>query len=103
MINAVPGLCVLLGLRKCLSRPDLTGIETPNMNVSGFKNNRYDNKPQARDVVSLVDDLLDKATQSGASDVHFEPTAGELVVKFRLDGVLGTFERLPKAISDNVI
>jgi general secretion pathway protein E len=73
------------------------------MNVSGFKNNRYGKKSDAGDVVSLVDDLLGKAVESGASDVHFEPTASQLVVKFRLDGVLGTFERLPKAISDNVI
>ena len=55
------------------------------------------------DVVSLVDDLLSKAIEAGASDIHFEPTAGDLVVKFRLDGVLNAVESLPKAISDNVI
>ncbi|MHC4346838.1 MAG: GspE/PulE family protein [Planctomycetota bacterium] len=60
-------------------------------------------KPQAGDVVSLVDDLLAKAVASGASDVHFEPAGSELLVKFRLDGVLEVVEKLPKAISDNVI
>ena len=54
-------------------------------------------------VVSLVDELLKKGVNSGASDIHFEPTPSELIVKFRLDGVLGTVEKLPKAISDNVI
>ncbi|HUT30887.1 MAG TPA: GspE/PulE family protein [Sedimentisphaerales bacterium] len=73
------------------------------MNITSSKNNGYDIKPQAGDVVSIVDDLLSKAVESGASDVHFEPTGAELVVKFRLDGVLEVVEKLPKAICDNVI
>lgn len=60
-------------------------------------------EPNASDVVSLIDELLDKAIASGASDIHFEPTAQELVVKYRLDGVLNVVERLPQAISDNCI
>jgi len=60
-------------------------------------------KKDAQDVVSLVEDLLEKAIKAGASDVHFEPAERELIVKFRLDGVLGTVEKLPKAICDNVI
>ena len=73
------------------------------MRVSNSKKSTYDEKTNARDVVSLVDDLLKKAVKSRASDVHFEPTGSELVVKFRLDGVLGTAEKLPKSLSDNVI
>ncbi len=56
-----------------------------------------------QNVVSLVDDMLKNAADSGASDVHFEPTESELVIKYRLDGVLGTVEKLPKHLSDNVI
>ncbi len=73
------------------------------MDVNTYESSDYDKKADAQDVVSLVDDLLKKAVQSDASDVHFEPTGSELVVKFRLDGVLGTVEKLPKALSDNVI
>ncbi len=73
------------------------------MRVSNSKKSTYDEKTNAQDVVSLVDDLLKKAVKSRASDVHFEPTGSELVVKFRLDGVLGTAEKLPKSLSDNVI
>jgi type II secretory ATPase GspE/PulE/Tfp pilus assembly ATPase PilB-like protein len=53
--------------------------------------------------VTLVDDLLQKAIASRASDIHFDPTGSALLVKFRLDGILGTVETLPKALSDNVI
>lgn len=55
------------------------------------------------DVVALVDDLLAQAIQAEASDVHFEPTADSLVVKFRLDGVLNPVEGLPATLTDNVV
>ena len=73
------------------------------MGLSACNNGCYGDKKGAYDVVSLVDELLSKAVSSGASDVHFEPTGTELVVKFRLDGVLGTIEKLPKSLADNVI
>jgi len=74
-----------------------------NMTTSNCKNGSSKQKTDAQNVVSLVDELLQRAVKSGASDVHFEPTGGELLVKFRLDGVLNTVEELPKSLSDNVI
>ena len=73
------------------------------MLTSNHENGSSKQKTDAQDVVSLVDELLKRAVKSGASDVHFEPTGGELVVKFRLDGVLNTVEELPKSLSGNVI
>jgi len=60
-------------------------------------------KHNGLDVVALVDDLLAQAIQAEASDVHFEPTADSLVVKFRLDGVLNPVEGLPATLTDNVV
>jgi len=57
----------------------------------------------AQDVVSLVDDLLNQAIESGASDVHFEPMGRRLDVRFRLDGVLSSVESLPAALSENIV
>ena len=73
------------------------------MDLGNYKNSSHEQISGAQDVVSMVDDLLRKAVECGASDVHFEPMAAELAVKFRLDGVLSTIERLPKSLSDNVI
>jgi len=73
------------------------------MNASCSDKRSYESKPTAQDVVWLVDDLLGRAVQAAASDVHFEPAGSELTVKFRLDGVLGTVESLPKSLADNVI
>ncbi len=74
-----------------------------NMDLNHCNKSPYEQSRNAGDVVSLVDDLLGKAIESGASDVHFEPTDSELAIKFRLDGVLNTVEKLPGTISDNVI
>jgi type II secretory ATPase GspE/PulE/Tfp pilus assembly ATPase PilB-like protein len=74
-----------------------------NMAIKNRENGIYNQKTDAKDVVSLVDELLNRAVKSGASDVHFEPTGAGLMVKFRLDGVLNTVEELPKSLSDNVI
>jgi len=73
------------------------------MDVTDFKNRTYKGNTDAQDVVALVDDLLRTAVKCGASDIHFEPTSDELAVKFRLDGVLNTVEKLPKSLSENVI
>ena len=73
------------------------------MSLDGGHNRSGGRTEQPSDAVSLVDEALAKATASGASDVHFEPTESGLVIKFRLDGVLKTVETLPKALAENVI
>jgi type II secretory ATPase GspE/PulE/Tfp pilus assembly ATPase PilB-like protein len=73
------------------------------MAISLYRDKSYKRKTRPGDVVAIVDELLAKAVDVGASDIHFEPTGSELVVKFRLDGVLNAVESLPKSISDNVI
>jgi general secretion pathway protein E len=55
------------------------------------------------DAVALVDEVLAKAARAGASDVHFEPTGQELLIRFRLDGALTTIESLPAAVAENVV
>ena len=39
-------------------------------------------------VVKLVNSLIDKALDEGASDIHFEPTGQGLRIRIRLDGIL---------------
>ena len=58
---------------------------------------------KAHDAVSLVAEMLDRAAQAQASDVHFEPTGEQMLVRFRLDGVLHTIEVVPGALADNII
>ncbi len=53
--------------------------------------------------VELVDEILHKAGEIKATDIHFEPGQKELVVKFRLDGVLQEYTRFPSAFSENIV
>ena len=72
------------------------------MGVKMSENHRS-KSPEAQDVVGIVDELLQRAVASGASDVHFEPTGAELKVKYRLDGVLSPVESLPAAVAENIV
>lgn len=54
-------------------------------------------------VTQLVNGLFLRASQSGASDVHFQPTRDGLELRWRIDGVLQTLGTLPQAIAENVV
>jgi type IV pilus assembly protein PilB len=47
-------------------------------------------------LVRLVNSIIFEAAEDGASDVHFEPQADALVVRFRIDGVLHETQRVPR-------
>ena len=47
--------------------------------------------------------LLRQARDAGASDVHLDPTAGGLGVRWRLDGVLQPLGALPKEVAPNIV
>jgi len=54
-------------------------------------------------VVKLVNDVLKKASKSRASDIHFEPSPSELIVRFRVDGLLRIFMTIPIPLHPAVI
>jgi type IV pilus assembly protein PilB len=54
-------------------------------------------------VVKLVNSLVAQAVDQGASDVHFEPVGGDLVVRFRVDGVLSEATRVPRKLVPGVV
>ncbi|HET7146833.1 MAG TPA: GspE/PulE family protein [Gaiellaceae bacterium] len=47
--------------------------------------------------IKLVNELIARAVEEGASDVHFEPQAKQLVVRARVDGVMRRFTTVPKS------
>ncbi len=46
-------------------------------------------------VIDMAEDLVKKAIESGASDIHVEPTRDGGEVRFRIDGVLHPVRQLP--------
>ena len=51
---------------------------------------------ESRPIVRLTQWLLHRAVEARASDVHVEPMDRDLVLRFRIDGLLHEIQRLPK-------
>ncbi len=49
-------------------------------------------------VIRIVDTLLEYAIFERASDIHIEPTEKELIVRYRIDGILRNVMTLPKSV-----
>jgi general secretion pathway protein E len=54
-------------------------------------------------VVQLVNLILFDAVKARASDVHIQPYEDELVVRFRIDGILFDTYRLPKTLQEEIL
>lgn len=54
-------------------------------------------------LVDLVNQLLEYAYLSKASDLHIEPTDDLTVIRFRVDGVLSDRLKLPKALHERIL
>lgn len=57
----------------------------------------------AAPVIRIVNILLIQAVKSGASDIHVEGGKGEVLVRFRIDGVLHKIKSLPKKVQPALI
>jgi type IV pilus assembly protein PilB len=53
-------------------------------------------------LVRLVNSVIFQAAEDGASDIHVEPQENELVVRYRIDGVLHVAHRIPRRLASGV-
>ncbi|MFA5125030.1 MAG: GspE/PulE family protein [Patescibacteria group bacterium] len=59
---------------------------------------------KSRQVVpEIVDEIFADAVTFKASDIHFEPTEAEVLVRFRVDGVLQDAGHIPKEFYGNIV
>ncbi|MEK7503172.1 MAG: ATPase, T2SS/T4P/T4SS family [Patescibacteria group bacterium] len=54
-------------------------------------------------VVRIVDILLRHAILQRASDIHIEPMEKEVLIRYRIDGILHDAMTLPKAVSQSIV
>lgn len=54
-------------------------------------------------IVKLVNTIIGQSVDDSASDIHFEPQAKELIVRFRIDGVLHETMSIPRGMQSGVI
>jgi len=50
-------------------------------------------------IVTILDSIMEHAVSLGSSDIHFEPMAKEVLVRFRIDGIMHEILSLPKMIA----
>ncbi len=67
--------------------------------------NDSDLKKAAEDipVVKIVDSILKHAIDQGASDIHIEPAEKEVIVRYRIDGILHDAMILPKQLKQGIV
>ena len=54
-------------------------------------------------MIRLVNSIIERAISENASDIHFEPTEEEMVVRMRIDGQLHRIMTIPSELKDSVI
>jgi type IV pilus assembly protein PilB len=59
--------------------------------------------PDEKPIIRLVSSVLQRALGDGASDIHIEPRAKDLTVRFRVDGVLREVMSIPPKLQSGVI
>ncbi len=54
-------------------------------------------------IIKLVDYFLEYASDSHASDIHIEPLDTEILIRFRIDGLLHEVLRYPKKLHEKIV
>jgi len=72
---------------------------------SGEEKSEEDLKKMAEDlpVVRIVDTLLRHAIIQNASDIHIEPAENEIIVRYRIDGILHDAMTLPRHAGSTIV
>ena len=87
---------------------DIIATESGKIRVVGDSTKELsgdDLKKMAEDlpIVRIVDTLLRHAIVQGASDVHIEPMEDQVLVRYRIDGILHDAMTLPKAAAAGIV
>lgn len=100
---------VELHYRRSLERPFDTLVQ-PAVSLVNRNRDAMARDPRAleqiiRDpaIIQLVRHVVCRAIESGASDIHVEPTGNELRIRLRIDGAMHTFAELPTALATPVM
>lgn len=59
--------------------------------------------PNNAPTIKLVNSIIERACSEKASDVHFEPSAGDMNVRMRIDGQLHSILKIPGDLKDSVV
>ena len=63
---------------------------------------RGDTQERLESTVELLDSVMEAAVIMDTSDIHIEPYESELIVRFRIDGLLRTIVTIPKKMAPSI-
>ena len=63
------------------------------------RNSSWESEP----IINLVDSIIVKALQKKATDIHLEPLADSLRVRFRIDGLLTEYRIFPQWLAEPIL
>jgi len=78
------------------------GEENPSTG-SGQGKEELERAAEELPIIRIVDTLLKHAILQRSSDIHIEPTEKEVIVRYRIDGVLRDAMVLPKAAASGIV
>jgi type IV pilus assembly protein PilB len=105
-VNVRLGVAALGDLRVAIGRAYRTELEIVDVEATDHRDEHPDIRDDVDDLapaVRLVNSLLSRALEEGASDIHFEPQTEELVVRIRVDGVTRRLTTIPKGMQRAVV
>lgn len=76
----------------------MTGADQETADSSADDVRRLADLASEAPIIRLVQELITRAVEGQASDIHIEPSETSLRVRFRIDGLLHTVENLPPAL-----
>lgn len=71
-------------------------------NVEAMREMQAELHQRTTPAVRLVASMIRAAAAKRASDIHIEPQATDTVIRFRVDGMLRDYERIPRALQNSV-
>lgn len=99
-------ITTLSDLKEALHRyhSELEGEQLRIIQESGSESGGNDLKKAAEtiSVINVINSILENAVYEGASDIHIEPTEKDILIRYRIDGVLKQIMTLPKSLQNGV-
>jgi type IV pilus assembly protein PilB len=87
------------------STTELTKVLTPDESSEEVEEEEVSEEDLAEDspIAQTVNLIIEYAVKAGASDIHIEPREDNVIVRYRVDGVLKEANKLPKKVHNSLV
>jgi len=86
-----------------LIKKEAEGVKTKRIQEKATEKEELEKIAQEIPVIKIVDSLLKHAVLDRASDIHIEPMENEVLVRYRIDGILRDAMTLPKQVAPGIV